>query len=208
MEEQKFNNLCSHYKDTFDIHRASIKQRDMLFYGLFVILAVFTLQLSSTEIVVGVVNDYVNKAIGTKIDNSADFVSTLLCLLLLGFTTRYYQVALEIERQYEYLDMLEKNLNSYYPETKVFTREGKSYLNQYPLFSSWVWFIYTILFPIFIIFSVIMRCISEIGEMQSTEMVNQIIDYFCYLVIIISSILYIFRLHKKSIQNIINHTPN
>ena len=208
MEEQKFNNLCSHYKDTFDIHRASIKQRDMLFYGLFVILAVFTLQLSSTEIVVGVVNDYVNKAIGTKIDNSADFVSTLLCLLLLGFTTRYYQVALEIERQYEYLDMLEKNLNSYYPETKVFTREGKSYLNQYPLFSSWVWFIYTILFPIFIIFSVIMRCISEIGEMQSTEMVNQIIDYFCYLVIIISSILYILRLHKKSIQNIINHTPN
>ena len=208
MEEQKFNNLCSHYKDTFDIHRASIKQRDMLFYGLFVILAVFTLQLSSTEIVVGVVNDYVNKAIGTKIDNSADFVSTLLCLLLLGFTTRYYQVALEIERQYEYLDMLEKNLNSYYPETKVFTREGKSYLNQYPLFSSWVWFIYTILFPIFIIFSVIMRCISEIGEMQSTEMVNQIIDSFCYLVIIISSILYILRLHKKSIQNIINHTPN
>jgi len=206
VEEQKFNNLCSHYKDTFDIHRASIKQRDMLFYGLFVILAVFTLQLSSTEIVVGVVNDYVNKAIGTKIDNSADFVSTLLCLLLLGFTTRYYQVALKIERQYEYLHMLEKNLNSYYPETKVFTREGKSYLNQYPLFSSWVWFIYTILFPIFIIFSVIMRCISEIGEMQSTEMVNQIIDYFCYLVIIISSILYILRLHKKSIQNIINWT--
>ncbi|CAC9507743.1 hypothetical protein [uncultured Gammaproteobacteria bacterium] len=208
MEEQKFNNLCSHYKDTFDIHRASIKQRDMLFYGLLVILAVFTLQLSSTEIVVGAVNDYLNKATGIKIDNSADFISTLLCLLLLGFTTKYYQVALKIERQYEYLHMLEKNLNSYYPETKVFTREGKSYLNQYPLFSSWVWFIYTILFPIFIIFSVIMRCISEIGEMQSTEMVNQIIDSFCYLVIIISSILYILRLHKKSIQNIINHTPN
>jgi hypothetical protein len=101
----------------------------------------------------------------------------------------------------------ENILAQHYPETKVFTREGKSYLNQYPLFSSWVWFIYTILFPIFIIFSVIMRCISEIGEMQSTEMVNQIIDYFCYLVIIISSILYILRLHKKSIQNIINHTP-
>jgi hypothetical protein len=125
VEEQKFNNLCSHYKDTFDIHRASIKQRDMLFYGLLVILAVFTLQLSSTEIVVGAVNDYLNKATGIKIDNSADFISTLLCLLLLGFTTKYYQVALKIERQYEYLHMLEKNLNSYYPETKVFTHEVK-----------------------------------------------------------------------------------
>lgn len=208
MEEQKFNNLCSHYKDTFDIHRASIKQRDMLFYGLLVILAVFTLQLSSTEIVVGAVNDYLNKATGIKIDNSADFISTLLCLLLLGFTTKYYQVALKIERQYEYLHMLEKNLNSYYPETKVFTREGGSYLSKYPRFLSWVWFLYTIFFPILIIFSVIIRVISVIGEMQSIEMVNQIIDSFCYLVITISSILYTFQLHKKSIQNIINHTPN
>jgi hypothetical protein len=49
MEEAKFNNLCSHYKDTSDIQQATIKQRDMLFYRLLVILAVFTLQLSSTD---------------------------------------------------------------------------------------------------------------------------------------------------------------
>ncbi|CAC9639832.1 hypothetical protein [thiotrophic endosymbiont of Bathymodiolus puteoserpentis (Logatchev)] len=203
MEEAKFNNLCSHYKDTFDIHRASIKQRDTLFYGLLVILAIFTLQLSSTEMVVGVVNDYVNKATGIKIGKSADFVSTLLWLLLLGFTTRYYQVVLEIERQYGYLHILEKKLNSYYPETKVFTREGKSYLSKYPLFSNWVWFLYTIFFPSLIIFSVIMRGNSEIREMQSIE-VNQIIDFVCYLVIATSSILYIYRLHESSIQNITN----
>lgn len=203
MEEPKFNNLCSHYKDTFDIHRASIKQRDTLFYGLLVILAVFTLQLSSTEIVVGVVNDYVNKATGIKIGKSADFISTLLWLLLLGFTTRYYQVVIEIERQYGYLHVLEEKLNSYYPETKVFTREGKSYLSKYPLFSNWVWFLYTVFFPSLIIFSVIMRGNSEIREMQSIE-VNQIIDFVCYLVIATSSILYIYRLHESSIQNITN----
>ncbi|CAC9649860.1 hypothetical protein, partial [uncultured Gammaproteobacteria bacterium] len=41
MEEAKFNNLCSHYKDSFDIHLASIKQRDKLFYWLLIIMAVF-----------------------------------------------------------------------------------------------------------------------------------------------------------------------
>ena len=201
MEEAKFNNLCSHYKDTFDIHRASIKQRDTLFYGLLVILAVFTLQLSSTEVVVSVVNDYVNKATGIKLGKSADFISTLLWFLLLGFTTRYYQVVLEIERQYGYLHALEEKLNGYYPESKAFIREGKSYLSKYPLFSNWVWLLYTVFFPFLIIFCVIMRINSEIDGMQSIE-VNQIIDFICYLTIATSSILYIYRLHESSIQNI------
>lgn len=203
MDEAKFNNLCSHYKDTFDIHRTSIKQRDTLFYGLLVILAVFTLQLSSTEMVVGVVNDYVNKATGIKLGKSADFISTLLWLILLGFSTRYYQVVLEIERQYAYLHTLEEKLNEYYPETKIFTREGKSYLSKYPLFSNWVWLLYTVFFPSLIIFSVIMKGNSDIEEMQSIE-VNQIINFVCYLVIATSSILYIYRLHESSIQNITN----
>ncbi len=197
MEEAKFNNLCSHYKDSFDIHLASIKQRDKLFYWLLVIMAVFTLQLSSTDIVVNVVNDYANKAVGIKLGKSSDFISTLLWLLLLGFTTRYYQVVLEIERQYGYLHALEEKLNGYYPETKVFTREGSSYLSKYPLFSNWVWFLYTVLFPCLIVFSVIMKGYSEISEMQSIE-VNQIIDFVCYLVIVTSSILYIYRLHENN----------
>jgi hypothetical protein len=201
MEEAKFNNLCSHYKDTFDIHRASIKQRDTLFYGLLVILAVFTLQISSTEVVVSVVNDYVNKSTGIKLGKSADFISTLLWLLLLGFTTRYYQVVLEIERQYGYLHALESKLNEYYPESKAFTREGKSYLSKYPLFSNWVWFLYTVFFPSLIIFCVIMKTISEVEGMQSVE-VNQIIDFISCFVISISSILYLYRLHESSIQNI------
>ncbi len=201
MEEAKFNNLCSHYKDTFDIHRVSIKQRDTLFYGLLAILAVFTLQISSTEVVVSVVNDYVNKSTGIKLGKSADFVSTLLWLLLLGFTTRYYQVVLEIERQYGYLHVLENKLNEYYPDSKVFTREGKSYLSKYPLFSNWVWFLYTVFFPNLIIFCVIMKTISEVEGVQSIE-VNQIIDFISCFVITTSSILYMYRLHESSIQNI------
>ncbi len=202
MEETKFNNLCSHYKDSFDIHLASIKQRDKLFYWLLVIMAVFTLQLSSTEIVVGVVNDYISKAVGVELGKSADFISTLLWLLLLGFTTRYYQAVLEIERQYEYLHALEEKLNEYYPETNIFTREGKSYLSKYPLFSNWVWLLYTVFFPCLIIFSVTMKINSDIGEMQSIK-VNQIIDFVCYLIVATSSILYIYRLHESSIKNII-----
>ena len=203
MEEAKFNNLCSHYKDTSDIQQATIKQRDMLFYRLLVILAVFTLQLSSTDMVSGIVSDYINKATGITLGRSADFISTLLWLLLLGFTTRYYQVVLEIERQYRYLHALEEKLNSYYSGTKVFTREGKSYLRKYSLFSNCVWFLYTVIFPAFIISFIIIKAKSEINGMKSIE-INQIIDFPCCFIITIISILYIYRLHESSIQNITN----
>jgi hypothetical protein len=48
---------------------------------------------------------------------NVDFISTLLWLFMLGFTTRYYQVVLEIERQYSYLHTLEEKLNNFYPES-------------------------------------------------------------------------------------------
>ena len=49
--EPEFSNLCSHYKDTYEIHLASVKQRNMLFYALLVILALFLLQVTSTDLV-------------------------------------------------------------------------------------------------------------------------------------------------------------
>ncbi len=205
MEEVKFNNLCSHYKETFDIHRVSIKQRDTLFYGLLVILAVFTLQLSSTDIVVSIVNEYVNKSTGVKLGKNIDFISTLLWLFMLGFTTRYYQIVIEIERQYSYLHTLEKHLNSFYPESKIFTREGESYLNKYPLFSNWVWLLYTLLFPTLILFCIIMRIFAQIEELKSIE-INQIIDFVCYLIVGTSTILYICRLHESSIKKLTSYS--
>ncbi|MCP4988872.1 MAG: hypothetical protein GY928_23305 [Colwellia sp.] len=201
MEEAKFNNLCSHYKDSFDIHRSTIKQRDTLFYGLLVILSIFTLQLSSADTVATIVNEYVAKVSGVKVGNNIDFISTFMWLMLLGFSTRYFQVVLEIERQYGYLHAIEDQLNTHYPDSSAFTREGKSYLSKYPLFSNWVWLLYTLFFPFLIVFSVIAKITSEIAAMQSIGF-NQIIDFVCYLVIGTSSILYIYRLHESSIENL------
>ncbi len=204
MEEAKFNNLCSHYKDSFDLHRSSIKQRDLLFYCLLIILAIFTLQISSAETVVNIVNEYVTKISGVKIGNNLGFISTLIWLLLLGFSTRYFQVVLEIERQYEYLQALEIQLNSYYSGSKAFTREGKAYLSKYPLFSNWVWLLYTLFFPCFIVFSVIARINNDIENMLSIEF-NQLVNFACYLMIGTSSILYIYRLHESSIGDLKNY---
>lgn len=201
MEEAKFNNLCSHYKNTIDSLRLTLKTRDNLFYLTLALLAIFTLQLSSTEIVVGVINDYIDRSIGISLGNSADLISTLLWLFLLGISIKYFQIVLDIERQYKYLHSLEKELNIYYKESIAFTEEGKEYAKQYPLFSNWVWLLYTIFFPVLIIFCVTIKIIAEINSYRSIES-NQIINFISYLMIGTSSILYLYQLHKEFIQNV------
>ena len=203
MDEAKLNNLCAHYKDSFDDHRASIRQRDRLFFALLIILAVFTLQLTSENTAANLVNNYMAKAGGLELSADLAFVSTLLWLLLLGFSTRYFQVVNEIERQLAYLHSLEQTLNAEYPETPAFTREGNFYREQYPLFSDWVWLLYTLLFPLLLIVSVLVRMLSQIESMGSSG-VNFAIDFACSLIVATSAVLYIYRLHESTILRMLN----
>ena len=201
MEESKFNSLCSHYKDTYEIHRATINQRDTLFYGLLLILAVFTLQLSSTDAVAKIVVEYVSKTTGIKLGKNVDFLSTLLWFVLIGFSIRYFQVVVEIERQYGYMYALEEELNLHYKNSVAFTREGKNYLNKYPIFSNWVWLLYTVLFPVLVLVCTYARISNEIGHAENIN-INLYIDFVCYLVVGTSTVLYMIRLHESTIANL------
>ncbi|EHZ2492117.1 hypothetical protein ABNJ94_002529 [Vibrio parahaemolyticus] len=202
MEDVKFNNLCSHYKDSFDNHKASIKQRDTLFYLLLVILSIFTLQLSSTEAVTTIVTEYVKKSTGIGLSGSTGFISTLLWFLLMGFSIRYFQVVIEIERQYSYLHILETEINEFYKQDSVaFTREGKSYLSKYPLFSNWVWLLYTFFFPILILSCTILK-IKNQTVTSSPFTANQIIEIICFAIINISVLLYTYRLHENQVNKV------
>lgn len=201
MQEAKFNNLCSHYKDSFDIHRETIKQRDMLFYVLLVILAMFAMQLSAADTVTKIINELISHLTGAELGKDLNLISTLMWLFLLAFSTRYFQVVIEIERQYNYLHTLELDLNQYYSGSKVFTREGKEYLRKYPLFSNWTWFLYTLFFPLLIFLSIISRIKLEIYRMDAIGF-NQVVFFACYLMIGTSVILYVYRLHESNVNKI------
>ncbi len=199
MESEKFNNLCSHYKDTFDNHKSTIKQRDRLFYILLLILSVFTLQLTEGNISATVIEQYAEINSGIEISNSIEFISTLLWFLLLGFTIRYFQIVIEIERQYEYLHSLEKLLNDFYAGTKAFTREGKAYLSGYPLFSKWVGWLYTIIFPALILISISIKIFPKKFSWIFSE-INFSIDFLSFIIIFVATILYIHKLHEKALK--------
>lgn len=200
--EIEFNNICSHYKDTYEIHLGSIKQRDTLFYALLVILALFSLQVSSTDLVNSALSGYINKQLEISIDKNSNLFGALLWLLLFGFCSRYYQTVIQIERQYEYIHHLEEIIGGRYAGTRAFTREGKSYLGEYPLFSNWMRLLYTLAFPLIIFLCISIRIHVELENYEAAwlALVPSFISYF---LVSTSTILYIGKLHGLALRKLL-----
>lgn len=199
LSEAEFNNLCSHYKDSYEIHLGCIKQRDTLFYALLVILALFSLQVTSMDLVNGALSGYVNKQLDISIDKNSNLFGALLWLLLFGFSSRYYQTVIQIERQYDYIHHLEEIIGSRYTGTRAFTREGRSYLDEYPLFSNWIWLLYTLAFPLIILLCIFIRIDGELENYEALGLA-WVPGFFSYLLVGTSTILYIGKLHGSVLR--------
>ena len=191
--ERFLGTLASHYKDTCDIHRETVKRRDRLFYGLLVVVGLFTFQLSSADLVSTTVAALLKKSSNVDLTNSAVVITTLLWFALLGWSLRYFQVALEIERQYEYIHAQEHDLQRLCPGSAAFRREGDSYGTAHSAFSWWAWGLYTILFPLLLIGSVGAHIVAE--YCLRPPQINWMSDCVSAVVVIVSTILYLGHMH-------------
>lgn len=201
MRDAKLNNLCSHYKDTFECHLVVVKQRDRLFVFLLAIFTFFVLQFSSVDLVNGVVKSYVGKQLGVDVEKNLNVLGVLVWFLLVALTTRYYQLALHVERQYDYLHRLEKVINRSYVGTCVFTREGASYLDDYPLFLSWMRFLYSVVFPLTVLLCIIARLYFEMMRYEVLGL-SFVLCFVAYLLVGTSTVLYVSRLHMPLLRRI------
>lgn len=109
---------------------------------------------------------------------------------------------IQIERQYDYIHHLEELLNSKYAGSRAFTREGKAYLNEYPMFSSWVWFLYTAAFPLIVLLCITIRIQGELSRFDVLGL-SLVPSIACYLLVGVSTILYIGKLHGVSLLKLL-----
>jgi len=83
------------------------------------------------------VSDFLNFKFGINLKLDLSMIGNIVWFLLLIFTLRYFQTAVFVERQHLYIHKIEEKLNKQFGE-EVITREGKSYLTNYPYFSDWM----------------------------------------------------------------------
>lgn len=104
--------LYDHYKETFSLSKEAQGRRNKSFVILCVLEAVSFLLLIRPEMAFELILKGINKDIETPLQLSNTIIQTLIWLLIVYVMIRYIQDMLYIERQYTYLDKLEKEISN------------------------------------------------------------------------------------------------
>lgn len=190
--------IYDHYKETCSIIGEGIKRRDRLMLLVVLALGFFALQTIFPVASNAAVNDFLSFKFGLTFKLDLSVIGNVVWFLLLIFTLRYFQVAVFVERQYSYLHATEEKLNKQMGGDLI-TREGKSYLDKYPLFSDWMWALYTIIFPLLLLVVSSVKIISELKNVCISGWTSGLLlDALAFVLLAISVVLYLTTLHKKS----------
>ena len=200
MEEKELEIYYDHYKDSFSYVRTYLKQRDKYFFYSVIALSLLFINFFLPNDFEIISKSLIEKNIGLKEFNNYKLIDSLLLFCISIFNIKYFQVNLLIERQYKYIHHIEKKLSNKLDDFNIF-REGKAYLNLYPLFSSLIHRIYTIVFPILLILLIYIRWYANLMLTKNFELFSFFsFDTLVSLIIEILTILYLIWLHFKDFK--------
>ncbi len=189
--------LYDHYKDTCAIIGEAVKRRDRAMLLVIITAAFFAFQTIFPSAADLAITDYLSFKFGLTLGINLSIIGNVVWVLILLFTLRYFQTAVFVERQYTYLHQLEDKLNVAIGQNLI-TREGKSYLADYPRFSDWMWMIYTIILPILLFF---VTCVKITAEWPISSSGDYTFGLFfntaIFILLVISVGLYVGMLHLK-----------
>ncbi|GAH53543.1 unnamed protein product, partial [marine sediment metagenome] len=131
LTDTKLQILAEHYKETFDFLQKNLKQRNRLFLYVLCILILMLFQLYTPQEASNLMSQFISSKLNLSEQMNMLFVQSIIWFGLLATTLKYFQSVVFIERQYNYIHQLEEQLSKEY-EKKAFTREGDSYLKDYP----------------------------------------------------------------------------
>lgn len=187
--------LAEHYRDTFTILQSYLRSRDRFFLLVIVVATVMLFQVFSPDEASIATGQFIAAKVGIEQPLNVSFLGSVTWVIFLWLTVRYFQTVVLIERQYDYFHHLETVLSSYY-DGKVFTRESKTYLQNYPKFSDWTWALYTIMFPLLLIGVVVLKAVNEwqnLADPRWLLCVNAVIAAGVF----ISVFLYLLQVHFR-----------
>lgn len=196
------NLLLEHHRDSFSHIRDREKERDRQFYLFIALLSVLVFVVKSPEIIQSALNglDIPIVKLDLKTLPSAVFISSVWTFLV-ALAMRHCQSSVTIERQYSYLHQVEKKMCSLSGDEMIFCREGRAYESNYPLFSWWAYYFYTLLFPTVVIIVVLFMIYVEMFR-HGVATYYWLYDVIAAVGIIISFATYRFgmfftRIYKK-----------
>lgn len=183
-----------HYKDTVQYLKEDLKKRDKLILILLVLICFYFFIELKTDETVDATNIFITSKMGINYKFNYDILIIANLLFILIVELKYFQLCIYIERQYEYLSKLEDTINSIMG-TKIVTREGFSYLNEYPLLSAFIHRIYNYILP----FGIILTFFTKLQNIIIYFLKNKIfysVSMILIFLILICSFLYLLFINR------------
>lgn len=187
--------LYDHYKETFSLSKEAQTRRNKSFIILCILEAFLFLLLVKPEEVFELIREGINKELDMTLQLSNTIIQTLLWLLIVYVMIRYIQDMLYIERQYMYLDNLEKEITDL-GAINIFAREGANYQRNYPMVLNFIDLFYKMLMPI------LFALINSVRIYREWMLLNKVtISFICDVVLFMSIFVinwfYFFEMHSK-----------
>ncbi len=201
--------LMDHYKDTCAIVVPQWKARNRLFMYTLIVLTIIAIDTFTPLSLDSFVDTYVKNELGERVPSmdlqdygpllGFEIVDLLARFLLLCLVIQYYQRSMHIDRQYHYLDDLEKKIcglmGGFYVAREgraYFSRSGVPQLDQpdeRPRFLRWVGPLYVYIFPLVL-------CALMVWKFQAQDLatdlsVINVLSALCSLAIVLYSFLYV-----------------
>lgn len=181
------DNLYDHYKDSCAKRESAQIDRNKFFLASLVCAAGLAVFVVLPDLIVQAVLSWLQVEVTTDVNTLISILQSLNWAVLAYALIRYVQASVQVERAYIYESQLEDEL--------CITREGSSYLKDYPSALDFIDFFYKKMYPLAII---VWAFVKSIFEWQSfnCNIVSCIIDSSLALFIVALMVLYMAFLHK------------
>lgn len=194
-DETKFQALAAHYKDTFELIKDDVARRDRYFIFILILLAVIIFQIFSPDIAEEIITATIKKQLDLNLALDTSSIDTMIWFGMLGLAHTYFQTVLHVQRQYNYIYLLEEQLNKPFKDFS-FTREGKTFEKRRYGFSKWTKFVFWILFPTFFLVVIVGKMYAELTAATPLP-INIYANIIITISLLTSTIHYLRALHLK-----------
>lgn len=201
MELHEF--LYDHYKETCDLSRQAQRRRNKSFIGLCILEALSFLMTIRPSDILNIFTGGIKEKLDITLNLSSNILQTLIWISITYVTIRYVQDVLYIERQYDYMALLEKELSE---SMNVFKREGEHYQNDYPMVLNFIDLFYKMLSPVLFLTINTVRVVFE-WRQQNILTLSLVCDTILYISIFTILWFYFFEIHTKITSWCKKHVP-
>jgi hypothetical protein len=191
-DKEKFDFVYDNYKESFKLCKEAQNDRNKFFFYIVVLMTLLSLMTIYPTETISTFQSLIKNKINVDIKFNFSAIQSIIWFLLLYYTMQYYQKNIYVERQYGYLSDIEEVLSAKIHGS--LNREGKNYLQNYPLYSDFIDWTYKSGFHIISITLIVVKISNE--WISQNHNLGTIFDSIIAIFIIILTILYMLFLHQ------------